>query len=108
VGRRPQEQDNLLKLAARFFCRFRIVILSKNHSQYVLHRSLLCSRNVRAAAHSLLNLQTQIQKGFQRVEAQLADLQLDYPASPKEFASCKAAAEKFGWLPAESSSQASA
>ena len=55
-----------------------------------------------------MTVQTQIQKGFQRVEVQLADLQLDYPASSKEFASCKAAAEKFGWLAPVSSSQAEA
>lgn len=43
-------------------------------------------------------MQTQIQKGFQRVETSLADLKLDYPAGPKEFETCKAAAEKSGWL----------
>ena len=46
-------------------------------------------------------MQTQIQKGFQRVEASLADLRLDYPAGPQEFETCKAAAEKSGWLNAE-------
>lgn len=43
-------------------------------------------------------MQTQIQKGFERVELQLSDLQLDYPSSPKQFDSCKEAALKQGWI----------
>lgn len=43
-------------------------------------------------------MQTQIQKGFERVEASLSDLKLDYPSGPQEFAACRNVAEKSGWL----------
>ena len=42
-----------------------------------------------------------MQKGFERVSANLADIKLDYPSGPQEFETCKAAAERSGWLKQE-------
>ena len=47
------------------------------------------------------NVQTQIKKGFERVEAQLSDLKLDYPGSPQQFDAFKATAMEHGWLSVE-------
>ena len=37
-------------------------------------------------------------KGFDRLEAALADLELDYPRARTQFAAFKAQAERQGWL----------
>ena len=51
--------------------------------------------------HFLLTLQTQVYVGFGRVEADLDDIDLDYPNAKKLLADYKAEASKSGWLTAE-------
>jgi MA3 domain len=45
-----------------------------------------------------LHSQTQMLKGFDRVEAELEDLKLDYVNAPQLFAKYKARALEEGWL----------
>ena len=49
----------------------------------------------------LLTLQTQVYVGFGRVEADLDDIDLDYPNAKKLLADYKAEASTSGWLTAE-------
>mmetsp|Transcript_19931 Transcript_19931/g.60231 ORF Transcript_19931/g.60231 Transcript_19931/m.60231 type:complete len:760 (-) Transcript_19931:626-2905(-) len=49
-------------------------------------------------AHSSQVTQTQMRKGFTRVETDLDDIKLDCPNAPKAFAEYKQQAEEAGWL----------
>ena len=50
-------------------------------------------------AHSVV--QTQMRKGFERVEADLPDIMLDHPKAPELLAGFKEQALKEGWLTEE-------
>lgn len=45
-------------------------------------------------------MQTQMAKGFGRVEARLEDVALDLPRAPQLFAQFKQQAQEAGWLTA--------
>ncbi len=48
--------------------------------------------------HTFVDLQTQMRKGFQRVEESLDDIALDSPLVKPAFTKIKQQAEQQGWL----------
>jgi hypothetical protein len=51
-------------------------------------------------------VQTQMRKGFERVEGELPDLKLDHPKAPELLAAFKEQALKEGWLTLEPAPEA--
>jgi len=59
----------------------------------------------RSDAVYLVIWQTQLRKGFSRVESEMGDVQLDHPKAPKLLAAFRDQAVQEGWLTEEESAK---